>query len=113
MRLFKNANYNFMRWRWHAVALSWVVIIAGIVVIATKGLPRGIEFAGGPAVIAQFDKTPSVEAVREALNRNYPGGGQDAVVQDYGDPSLRQVMGRLPQVGAGQGAPPTPTAQAV
>ena len=25
MRLFKNANYNFLRWRWHAVALSWIV----------------------------------------------------------------------------------------
>jgi preprotein translocase subunit SecF len=113
MRLFKNANYNFMRWRWHAVALSWVVIIAGIVVIATKGLPRGIEFAGGTAVIAQFDQTPSVQAVREALNRNYPGGGQDAVVQDYGDPSLRQVMVRVPQVGAEQGASLSTTAQAV
>jgi preprotein translocase subunit SecF len=113
MRLFKNANYNFMRWRWHAVALSWVVIIAGMVVIATKGLPRGIEFAGGSAVIAQFDQTPSVQAVREALNRNYPGGGQDAVVQSYGDPSLRQVMVRVPQVGAEQGASLSTTAQAV
>ena len=113
MRLFKNAHYNFMRWRWHAVALSWVVIIAGIVVIATKGLPRGIEFAGGTAVIAQFDQAPSVQAVREALNRNYPGGGQDAVVQSYGDPSLRQVMVRVPQVGAEQGASLSSTAQAV
>ena len=113
MRLFKNANYNFMRWRWHAVALSWVIIIAGMVTIATKGLPRGIEFAGGSAVIAQFDQTPSVQAVREALNRNYPGGGQDAVVQAYGDPSLRQVMVRVPQVGAEQGASLSTTAQAV
>ena len=113
MRLFKNANYDFLRWRWHAVALSWIVIIAGIAVIATKGLPRGIEFAGGTAVIAQFDQTPSVQAVREALNRNYPGGGQDAVVQTYGDPSLRQVMVRVPQVGAEQGASLSTTAQAV
>jgi len=113
MRLFKNANYDFLRWRWHAVALSWVVIIAGLVVIATQGLPRGIEFAGGTAVIAQFDQTPSVQAVREALNQHYAGGGQDAIVQTYGDPASRQVMVRVPQVGAEQGASLSVTAEAV
>jgi preprotein translocase subunit SecF len=100
MRLFKNANYNFLRWRWHAVAFSWVLIIAGVVTIATRGLPMGIEFAGGTAVVAQFDREPSVESVREALNRNYQFGGQDAIVQSYGEEGSRQVMVRVPQVGA-------------
>ena len=104
MRLFKNANYNFLRWRWHAVALSWVVIIAGVVTIATKGLPMGIEFAGGTGVVFQFDREPSVEAIRDALNRNYQFGGQDAIVQTYGDAGSRQVMVRVPQVGAEKGA---------
>jgi preprotein translocase subunit SecF len=104
MHIFTNPNYNFLRWRWHAVVLSWVVILAGLGAIYTRGLPKGIEFAGGTSVIMQFDTTPSVEAVRDALNKNYPGGGQDAVVQSYGDPSLRQVMVRVPQVGAEQGA---------
>jgi preprotein translocase subunit SecF len=103
MRLFKNANYNFLRWRWHAVALSWVIIIAGVVTIAVRGLPRGIEFAGGTGIVAQFDRDLSVEAVREALNRNYEFGGQDAIVQSYGNPGSRQVMVRVPQVGAEKG----------
>jgi len=47
MHILNKTNINFMRWRWHAVALSWVVILAGLAVIATRGLPRGIEFAGG------------------------------------------------------------------
>ena len=113
MRIFHNTNYNFLRWRWHAVALSWVVILAGVGVMLTKGIPRGIEFAGGTAVIAQFDQAPSVENVRTALNQNFPGGGQNAVVQTYGDPSLRQVMVRVPQVGAEQGASLSATAQTV
>jgi preprotein translocase subunit SecF len=103
MHIFTNPNYNFLRWRWHAVALSWIVILAGLFTVYTRGLPKGIEFAGGTSVIMQFDQTPSVEAVRDALNKNYPGGGQDAIVQSYGDPSLRQVMVRVPQVGAEQG----------
>jgi preprotein translocase subunit SecF len=113
MHIFTNPNYNFLRWRWHAVALSWIVILAGLVTIYTKGLPQGIEFAGGTSVIMQFDQTPSVEAVRNALNQNYPGGGQDAIVQTYGDPSLRQVMVRVPTVGAEQGASLNASAQLV
>ena len=113
MHIFTNPNYNFLRWRWHAVALSWVVILAGLFVIYTKGMPKGIEFAGGTSVVMQFDTTPSVDSVRQALNQNYPGGGQDAVVQSYGDPSLRQVMVRVPQVGAEQGAALSARAQAI
>jgi preprotein translocase subunit SecF len=113
MHIFTNPNYNFLRWRWHAVALSWIVILAGLGTIYTKGLPKGIEFAGGTSVIMQFDQTPSIETVRDALNKNYPGGGQDAVVQTYGDPSLRQVMVRVPQVGAEQGASLSASAQNV
>src|SRR5512144_2709470 len=92
MHIFTNPNYNFLRWRWHAVVLSWVVILAGLFMIYTKGLPKGIEFAGGTSVIMQFPQTPSVEVVRDALNRNYPGGGQDAIVQTYGDASLRSSI---------------------
>jgi preprotein translocase subunit SecF len=113
MHIFTNPNYNFLRWRWHAVALSWIVIIAGLGLIYTRGLAKGIEFAGGTSVIMQFDQTPSVDTVRTALNQNYAGGGQDAIVQTYGDPSLRQVMVRVPQVGAEQGAALSSTAQAV
>ncbi len=113
MHIFTNPNYNFLRWRWHAVALSWIVILTGLFAIYTRGLPKGIEFAGGTSVIMQFDQTPSVEAVRDALNKNYPGGGQDAVVQAYGDPSPRQVMVRVPQVGAEQGGALSAAAQNV
>lgn len=113
MHIFKDTHYDFLRWRWHAVALSWVVIIAGLVTFAIKGIPKGIEFAGGTVVIAQYDQVPSVQAVREALTRNYPGGGQDAIVQSYGDAAARQIMVRVPEVGAEQGESLSSTADAV
>ena len=103
MHLFHKTNIDFLRWRWHAIILSWVVILAGIGMIATKGMKLGIEFAGGTAIVAEFDQTPSIDAVREALNRNYPGGGQDAIVQNYGDPAQHRVMVRVPQVGGERG----------
>lgn len=113
MHILNKTNIDFMRWRWHAVALSWVVILAGLGVIFTKGIPRGIEFAGGTAVIMQFEQAPSDDAVRTALNQHFPGGGQNAVVQTYGDASLRQKMVRVPQVGEESGASLSKTADAV
>src|SRR5690349_2407048 len=100
MHIFHNTHYNFLRWRWHALVISWAVIIAGIFVIATKGIPKGVEFAGGTVVITEFDKPTSVQQVRAALDSNFPGGGQNVVVQAYGDAALKQVLVRVPSSGA-------------
>jgi preprotein translocase subunit SecF len=113
MHIFNHPNYNFLRWRWHAIALSWIIIIAGGITLATKGIPRGVEFAGGTVLTEQFDRAVSVEQVRTALDRNYSKGGQNAVVQSYGDPSARMVMIRVPQVGAESGASLSTTAQEI
>src|SRR5258705_6508407 len=99
MHIFKNPNYDFLRWRWHAVALSWVVIIAGIVVIATKGIPRSIEFAGGTSIIAKFDQSVSIEQVRSALDKSF----KESVIQTFGTAADRQVLIRVPQSGAESG----------
>jgi preprotein translocase subunit SecF len=111
MHIFNKTHIDFLRWRWHAVVLSWVVILAGVGVIATKGLPRGIEFAGGTALITEFDREPSVQQVRSALDKTF--GGQNVVVQTYGDPSQRQVLIRVPQVVAESGDALSQTKQAV
>ena len=113
MHIFHNTNYDFLRWRWHALALSWIIILAGVVTLWTKGIPKGVEFAGGTVLIEQFEQAASVEQVRTALDRNYPGGGQNTIVQAYGDASLRQVMIRVPEVGAEAGASLNTTAKAV
>jgi preprotein translocase subunit SecF len=113
MHIFNHPDYDFLRWRWYAIAGSWIIIIAGLVVIFTRGIPRGVEFAGGTVVIEKFSQLTSVQQVRSALDKTYPGGAEDTVVQAYGDPSLQQVMIRVPQVGAESGASLSTTAQAV
>ena len=113
MQIFKHTHYDFLRWRWQALIVSWLVILAGLAVIFTKGIPRGVEFAGGTVVIEQFDQAVSEDQVRQALDRNYPGGGHDAVVQAFGDPSTHQVMVRVPAVGSESGASLSVEAQKV
>jgi preprotein translocase subunit SecF len=93
MQIFHNPNYNFIRWRWHALGLSIAVIIAGAALIATRGVPLGIDFSGGTLVRVQFEQPVSEDQVRRALD-SIPG---DKVVQQFGPVSDRQVMIRLPQ----------------
>jgi preprotein translocase subunit SecF len=100
MRIFENPNYNFIRWRWHAIGLSLVVILAGFAVIATKGLPLGIDFSGGTIVVLKFQQPVGEDALRTALD--VVSG--EKVVQQYGDPSANEWLVRLPQLASEQGA---------
>jgi preprotein translocase subunit SecF len=104
MHLFQRTNFDFLRWRWHAIVLSWIIIIAGAVVVMTKGIPKGVEFAGGTVVINTFDQAVTVQQVRAALDRNFPGGGGNVIVQAYGDPATHRFMIRVPMIGAESGA---------
>jgi preprotein translocase subunit SecF len=113
MHIFKHANFNFLRWRIHALVVSWLIIIVGVVAIYTKGIPKGVEFAGGTVVIEKFDQATSVQQVRQALDRNFPQGGSNLIVQAYGDPSQNQVMIRVPTIGAESGTELSAVAQQV
>jgi len=101
MHIFKDTNFNFLRWRWHAIALSSAIIIAGAVVMWRNGIAKGVEFAGGTVVIERFDQRVTDQQVRAALEQEF---GQNLVINAFGDPSQRQMMIRVPQVGAESGA---------
>ncbi len=93
MELLNKANYNFLRWKWHAIALSAIVILSGLGLMVTKGIPLGIDFSGGTLVVVQFDQPVTEEQVRNAVD---PLPGEE-VVQQYGDVSERRMLIRLPQ----------------
>jgi preprotein translocase subunit SecF len=108
MHIFKNPNFDFVRWKWQAIGLSWVVILAGVFLIWTKGMPKGVEFSGGTVVLVRFEQPPDLDRIRGSL----PGGGANAVVQSYGDPAQHEVMVRVHSTGAEQGAALSNTADA-
>jgi len=100
MRIFENTNYDFIRWRWHAIALSALVIVGGaLLAVSRGGIPLGIDFTGGTIVVVKFQQPVAEDAVRQALN-SVPG---EKVVQSYGDAAGNEVLIRLPQVGAEEG----------
>jgi len=95
MALFDNANYDFIRWRWHAIGLSAIIIVAGLVYGIQKGIPLGIDFSGGTILVVKFDQPVSDDQVRQALVASIAG---DQVIQAYGDASANQKLIRLPQL---------------
>jgi preprotein translocase subunit SecF len=95
MQIFKNANYDFIRWRWHALVLSSGVIIAGFVLMLLRGgMPLGIDFTGGTIVVLKFDHKVQEDDIRSALDV-LPG---EKIVQSYGEPAQNEVLIRFPQV---------------
>ena len=101
MPIFKNPNFDFLAWRWPAVSLSCLIIAAGAVTAALQGgLALGIDFSGGTIVIVQFDGPVTEDTVRDAVG----GAAGESVVQQYGDAEANEIMIRLPQGGAEEGA---------
>jgi protein-export membrane protein SecD/preprotein translocase SecF subunit len=80
------------RRRWPAASLSLLAIALGIGLMTVRGVPLGIDFAGGTLLNVAFESPVTEEAIHEAL-------AGDEVVQRFGDPSDNAVLIRIPQKG--------------
>ena len=94
MALFENANYDFIKWRWHAIIFSAVIILAGLAYGIAKGVPLGIDFSGGTILVVKFEQPVSDDQVRQALVSAIAG---EQVIQSYGDAASNQKLIRVPQ----------------
>jgi protein-export membrane protein SecD/preprotein translocase SecF subunit len=85
------------RWRLRAAAFSLAALLTGGGVLATQGLPRGLDFTGGTLVRVTFAEPVSADDVRRAI----PG---DAIVQQLGLAGERQFLVRRAHAAGMQGA---------
>ncbi|HZG10175.1 MAG TPA: protein translocase subunit SecF [Allosphingosinicella sp.] len=95
MRLLKlvpdNTNIDFLRWRTIAIAISSLLLIASISLIAVKGLNFGVDFVGGQVIRTTFVEAPSLDRLRtevSGLNLGEPS------IQEFGSP--REISIRMP-----------------
>jgi preprotein translocase subunit SecF len=97
MEFFKTANYNFLRWKWHWIIISWLLILAGIVSLMTKGGPRwGIDFKGGTLVYVKFAQPVDREQLRAALTQQ---GLASSTLQRYGPEANNEIIIGTEQLG--------------
>ncbi len=91
MELFKQTNFDFLRWKWQFIGASLVLSVAGLVSLAINGGPKlGIEFRGGLEMTVKFASTPPVEQVRSALASAFRSAPS---VQSFADAKNEIVIG--------------------
>jgi preprotein translocase subunit SecF len=91
MELLKNPNFDFLgRARW-GFLLSGTLVAAGIYMVASGHIRYGVEFQGGTQLIVQFQKTPAVDKIRDAVAKASEG----AVIQTFGNIRDNKVLIRL------------------
>jgi preprotein translocase subunit SecF len=97
MRLFANANYDFLGRRRLAYGLSIAFSLIGIVVLLIRGVNYSVEFTGGTLVQVQTTKPADVGALRNALQAR---GIANAEIQTFGSEREIAVRARVARAGS-------------
>src|SRR5436190_1698253 len=101
IRLFANANYDFIKWRRWAYGLTAAIIIPGFALFLVRGLNYSIEFTGGTLIQVQTAEPVGPERIRGALDA---AGIRDAEIQQFGainEYVIRARLGRADALVAG------------
>ncbi len=93
IRLFANANYDFMGVRRWAYAATAAIALPGLLVLLFRGLNQSIEFTGGTLIqVTAADPAITDGSIRSALD----GAGLPGTeVQAYGAPNEFVIRARL------------------
>lgn len=100
MELFRQTNIDFLRYKWIAIGVSWLLIAVGLFAIfVQKGLKFGIDFAGGTQIAVQFAERPDLDRIRQILQTANLG---ETGIQRYEEESKNRVLVRV-QLQQGEG----------
>jgi preprotein translocase subunit SecF len=97
MRLFANANYDFLRRRNLAYLLTLAIMLPGLAVILLRGVNYSVEFTGGTLMQVESKQPADVGAVRNALAAR---GIEGAEIQTFGSDRELVIRARLVKEGA-------------
>jgi preprotein translocase SecF subunit len=95
IRIFKDANYPFYRYKNWGYAISIGLTILAIAVIAARGgLRYSIDFTGGTLVQLKFEEPVESQVLRDALST--VEGLSSSEVQRFGDPTDVVIRAQVP-----------------
>jgi len=96
MRLFANANYDFLGQRKWAYGISIAFSLIGLVVLLIRGVNYSVEFTGGTLIQVETERPADVGALREALQAR---GIEGAEIQTFGSDREIVVRARVAREG--------------
>ncbi len=92
MRLFENTNIDFLGKRHLFYIVSIIVIIVGMIVLAMRGIPLGIDFLGGTEMQIRFSNPVDVSEVRNLMDNSGFSGMEIKTMGTPNDVLLRTPM---------------------
>ena len=97
MRLFANANYDFLGQRKWAYGISIAFSLLGLAVLLITGVNYSVEFTGGTLIQVETQKPADVGALRDALQAR---GIEGAEIQTFGSDREIVVRARVAREGS-------------
>ncbi|EDP8023358.1 protein translocase subunit SecF [Campylobacter jejuni] len=74
--------YDFMRMRFAAISLSFILFFGSIYLLWDRGLQYGIDFSGGTLVQLKYENAAPITQIREILEKQ--GAFQNLSVTEFG-----------------------------
>jgi len=96
LRLFANANYDFIGVRRYAYGITAAVILPGLLFLLIKGLNYSIEFTGGTLLQVKSKTAVDVAKLRSDLDRE---GIHGAEIQNFGAANEYVIRARVAKPG--------------
>ena len=97
MRFFHNTHIQFMKYRWHWIAISTALnLIALGLIFFGPGFKYGVDFAGGSQLTVKFKSDPDVARLRRSLENLNLGA---VTIQRFDEPERHELLIRLQSAG--------------
>src|SRR5258706_12544628 len=101
IRLFANAQYDFIKWRRWAFSLTGAIMLVGLGFLLTPGVNYSPEFTGGTQVQVEAAHKVPLANVRAALDNV---GLKGAELKNFGSDTSFVVTARIGTQRAGEAA---------
>jgi preprotein translocase subunit SecF len=96
MELFKTPHIPFLKYKYFALALTGLIVLAGVInITAGHGLKPGVDFGGGTLIRIMFKTPTEVGRIRQVLK---DAGLGSSVIQETGKKDGREYQVRTAQV---------------
>jgi preprotein translocase subunit SecF len=103
VELFGKVNIDWLGKKWYFLAFSMIFSVLGIISMCIhwaqigSPVPLGVDFKGGTQVLVQFEQTPDINRIRQAVSA---AGIKDASVQpiqNFNEASSNEMLISLPE----------------
>lgn len=111
-QIFTNLNVDWMGWRKPLIAISILILAAGLISAVarqatdggTDAFNLGVDFKGGTVITAKFKQKPPIDEIRAALNTV---GVTEPIIQDSTD-KTDEVLIKIPLITDTENLAPLP-----